>query len=209
MSRTKSNSSPTCPPSLRGPQDCPSPPKDGLAPVIVSEDWRPIPGHPGYEASTQGRVRSTARVVPLAGMWGPTNRKLASRILTPLRHTGGYTKLTLWSKGVGSQHLTHKLVLWAFVGIRPAGLEACHLNGIKTDNRLCNLKWGSRSENQAHRELHGTGRIGKRFTQNRLSSEMVERVRSLSALLNNTEIARALQMPRTTVNDLVSRRTRK
>lgn len=145
----------------------------------------------------------------MAGMWGPTGRKLAPRILKPLRHTGGYTKHTLWVNGVGSQHLTHKLVLWAFVGVRPAGLEACHLNGVKPDNRLCNLKWGSRSENQAHRELHGTGRLGKRFTQNRLAPEMVERVRSLSALLNNTEIARALQVPRTTVNDLVSRRTRK
>ena len=142
-------------------------------------------------------------------MWGPTGRKLPSIILKPLRHTGGYTRHVLWHNGVGSQHITHKLILWTFVGPRPEGMEACHLNGIKTDNRICNLKWGSRSENQAHRELHGTGRIGKRFTQNRLSTEMVERVRSLSALLNNTEIARALQMPRTTINDLVLRRTRK
>lgn len=172
------------------------------------EVWRTIPTLEHYEASTEGRIRAKARTITLEGMWGPTERALPARILRPQRHTGGYTKHCLWHGGIGSQHLTHKLILWTFVGVRPAGLEACHINGVKTDNRLRNLKWGTRSENQAHREDHGTGRVGKPNPTRHRSNEVVCLVRQLRPFLNNTQIARALQIPRTTVNDLVKGRTR-
>ena len=42
----------------------------------------------------------------------------------------------------------HDLVLTAFAGPRPAGAVARHLNDNRTDNRIENLAWGSRSENQ-------------------------------------------------------------
>ena len=42
----------------------------------------------------------------------------------------------------------HDLVLTAFAGPRPAWAVARHLNDIRTDNRIENLVWGSRSENQ-------------------------------------------------------------
>lgn len=173
------------------------------------ELWKPIPGFEGYyEASSKGRIRSVARHVEFAGRWGPSGRLKPAVILRPLNHTGGYHKVLLWKAGVTSQHLVHKLILWTFVGVRPDGREACHLNGIKTDNRISNLHWGLRSENQAHREAHGTGRIGKRFSQKRVSDHIVHRIRTLAKVLNKTEIARALQLPRTTVNDLVNGRTR-
>ena len=176
--------------------------------IVRDEVWRTIPTLEHYEASTEGRIRAKARTIVLDGMWGPTSRALPAKILRPQKHTGGYTKHCLWHGGIGSQHLTHKLVLWTFVGLRPAGLEACHLNGDKADNRLGNLKWGTRSENQAHREDHGTGRIGKPRTVNRVSDNVVKLIRQLRPFLNNTQIARALQIPRTTVNDLAKGRTR-
>lgn len=49
----------------------------------------------------------------------------------------------------------HKLVLLAFEGEAPKGLERRHLNGVTHDARLCNLTYGTRSENMkdvwAHR----------------------------------------------------------
>ena len=51
----------------------------------------------------------------------------------------------------------HDLVLTAFVGPRPAGAVARHLNDNRTDNRIENLAWGTRSENQ-----HDAFRNGRR-----------------------------------------------
>lgn len=49
----------------------------------------------------------------------------------------------------------HTAVLLAFVGERPEGLEACHNNGIPSDNRLENLRWDTRSSNRRDTILHG------------------------------------------------------
>ena len=44
--------------------------------------------------------------------------------------------------------LVYHLVLEAFVGQRPDGTEARHLNDQPADDRLVNLKWGTSSENK-------------------------------------------------------------
>ena len=52
--------------------------------------------------------------------------------------------------------LVHRLVLEAFVGPRPEGMVARHLNGDPGDNRLENLAWGTQSENNYDKVRHGT-----------------------------------------------------
>ena len=41
----------------------------------------------------------------------------------------------------GAPRLVAELVLTAFIGPKPPGAVARHLNGDKTDNRLENLSW--------------------------------------------------------------------
>jgi DNA-binding transcriptional regulator YiaG len=48
----------------------------------------------------------------------------------------------------------HRLVMLAFVGPCPAGHEVRHINGDPSDNRLVNLRYGTRSENQKDRARH-------------------------------------------------------
>jgi hypothetical protein len=50
----------------------------------------------------------------------------------------------------------HRLVLSAFVGSCPEGLEGCHFDGNPFNNRLVNLRWDTRLANTHDSIRHGT-----------------------------------------------------
>ena len=55
----------------------------------------------------------------------------------------------------------HRIVAAAFHGPIPAGLDVCHLNHIRDDNRPENLCFGTRSENcQMSSQHYGSWRVG-------------------------------------------------
>lgn len=109
--------------------------------------WKAIPGYPGYEASDSGQIRSTARVIarrPSLHRPNLLTRALRERILKPVLKSDGHVQVGV---GGGRVQLAHRLVLLAFVGPCPAGHEAMHLSGVPDDNRLSNLRWGTKSDN--------------------------------------------------------------
>jgi hypothetical protein len=53
----------------------------------TAETWLPIPGHPGYEVSDHGRVRSVYHVVMRSNGAPQTVR---GRVLRPMRNPKGY-----------------------------------------------------------------------------------------------------------------------
>jgi hypothetical protein len=119
--------------------------------VRAVELWRPIPGYEGrYEASDQGRVRSVNRVV-ICGRGGAQRRR--GRILKQYKERDGYLTVPLGSRNKKS---VHRLVLLAHVGPPPPGHECCHGDGVRSNNRLSNLRWGTRPENMRDKLLHGT-----------------------------------------------------
>ena len=61
----------------------------------------------------------------------------------------------LYGDRVRSTFRVHRLVLEAFVGPCPAGLECRHLDTDPLNNRLENLVWGTREENHADRLVMG------------------------------------------------------
>lgn len=108
-----------------------------------TERWLPIPGFGGaYDASTLGRIRSRRRGLP--------------RILTGCDAGDGYWRVRLTQDGCAVTRPVHRLVLLAHVGPAAPGEEARHLNGIRSDNRLSNLAWGTHPENCQDRIRHGT-----------------------------------------------------
>lgn len=64
------------------------------------------------------------------------------------------------------------LVMLAFVGPRPDGLDVCHGNGNPADNRLENLRYGTRSENMRDALRHGT------INTLKLTSDQVREIRA-------------------------------
>ena len=110
------------------------------------EEWRAVPGWEGYyEVSGLGRVRSMERTVPSA-RWG--THRVRSRILRPrVNVRQGYLMVALYKDRVRRDIAIHVLVAAAWHGPRPDGMDVCHANDIKTDNRPENLRYGTRSEN--------------------------------------------------------------
>lgn len=51
-------------------------------------------------------------------------------------------------------YLVHRLILEAFRGTCPDGLEACHNDGDPLNNRLENLRWDTHKSNVADRKRH-------------------------------------------------------
>lgn len=111
----------------------------------MTEIWKDIPGYEGrYQASDQGRVRSVDHRVRLVAQGVETTRLVPSKILSPGRGQSGHVSVAL-SKG--NSKMVHAIVLQTFVGPAPAGHETLHLNHTPSDNRLSNLRYGTRSEN--------------------------------------------------------------
>ena len=72
-----------------------------------------------------------------------------SGIMRPAMHPAGYLKVNLFVDRKYHTCLVHNLVMSAFVG-DSEGRDVNHKNGIKTDNRLCNLEYCTRKENVDH-----------------------------------------------------------
>lgn len=107
------------------------------------EQWKPIPGYEGlYEVSNLGNARSLARIDAQGG-------RRRQRAFKPSRmDVKGHLGIKVRRDGVVKSRYVHQLVLEAFVGPCPDGMEACHWNDIPDDNRLENLRWATKSANR-------------------------------------------------------------
>jgi hypothetical protein len=120
----------------------------------MSERWLPIPGWEAlYEVSDHGRVRSLDRMV-----YRPQgNYMQRGRVLSPYRTPpAGYVAINLEHLKRKRRARIHTLVLEAFVGARPKHMECCHNDGDLDNNRLINLRWGTRQDNILDEVRHGT-----------------------------------------------------
>ena len=119
------------------------------------EIWKPIAGYEGlYEVSSNGRIKSLKRNVPAGpgkiGFW-----TVNERILRPRVQRSGHLVVVLSRKNQIQSRLVHQLVLEAFVGPRPDGMECCHGDATPGNNKVENLRWGTRLENARDMVLHG------------------------------------------------------
>jgi hypothetical protein len=118
---------------------------------LPNEEWRPIPGFDGYEVSNLGRVVSYRRRRPV--------------LLNPRTRESGHLAVGLRvnpSDFNPKTRLVHQLVMEAFVGPCPEGLEVCHNNGNPADNVLSNLRYDTHSANAQDSVRHGTHHYASR-----------------------------------------------
>ncbi len=85
----------------------------------------------------------------------------------------------------------HRLVLETFVGVRPAGMTASHLDGDKSNNALCNLAWEPHADNMRRQREHGTQR-DQRGSRNSMSKLTEADVRQIRDRVGAGEVQRAI-----------------
>lgn len=117
--------------------------KQALSTVI--DGMRPIPNHPGFFVDENARFLS---------MWEDTKREWHKRelviprtIIPVFKDSNVYLVIQLYRMQVR----VADAVLWTFVGPRPDGMEALHLDDDSYNNAAYNLKWGTHVENCAMR----------------------------------------------------------
>jgi len=142
----------------------------------MPELWQPIPGFDGYEASSEGRIRSPRKV------------------LKPWT-VGRYLKVEIKRKQLG----VHRLVATAFHGEPESGMQCLHHDDDPTNNKPENLYWGTHAQNMQDKIKNGGSLKGESNPSARMTSEQIQQIRqslehgeSQSSLARRFGVSRAL-----------------
>ena len=95
-------------------------------------DWRIIKDFPNYRVCKLGLVQNIK----------------TNRILKFCKDKKGYLLINLCNNGIAKHMRVHRLVAHAYLDNPENKLSVDHINNIKSDNRLENLRFASRQEQQ-------------------------------------------------------------
>jgi hypothetical protein len=142
---------------------------------MSEEEWRPV-AHPSgladvYEISSWGRLRRKTDSLSKrykAGSFIRGTKTLTGHLIADLYDGQG--------RYAGAVFI-HRLVLYAFVGPLPEGMEACHNDGNPANNRVENLRWDTRKSNVADRTDGYVNHRGEKSGRAKLTNEIASLIR--------------------------------
>lgn len=102
-----------------------------------------IEGFENYTIDTLGRVYSKK-----------------NKIYLGQNLSNGYLRVALFKSNKNNQKFVHRLLAEAFIPNPDYKKEVDHINRIKTDNRLENLRWTTSSENCQNRDISSRNKTG-------------------------------------------------
>ena len=132
------------------------------------EIWKDVPEFEGYyQVSNLGNVKSLSRTI--LGR-GKHNTLLKERILKFSTSTNGYYQVILQKEGFKKIYKVHSLVAICFLNHTPDGTHNVvidHINEVKTDNRLENLRLIGHRENVSRSMKNNTSTyVGVSWSKN-------------------------------------------
>ena len=167
---------------------------------MQEEIWKDIEEFEGfYQVSNLGRVR---RIF---------NKKYFIR--KPSLNIYGYYQVRLSKQNNVKTRLVHRLVALAFIPNKLNKSEINHKNAIKTDNRVENLEWCTRQENQEHVKNNNLypQKYGLVMFYNKLTKNDVDYIRAnyipRSQEFSYGALAKKFNVCRHTIMDIVLRRS--
>lgn len=102
---------------------------------MENEEWKDVIDYLDlYQVSNLGRIKSMK----------------TGRILKNIRNIEGYLTINLFKDGEGTNLRVHRLVAQAFIPNPENKPEVNHIDENKTNNRVDNLEWVTRGENNTH-----------------------------------------------------------
>ena len=171
----------------------------------MNEIWKDVIGYEKwYEVSDLGRVR---RVRAASGT-------RAGKLLKPSMSKHGYCTVNLSKNGRRHLYFIHKLVQGSFVGSVPDGQEINHIDGDKTNNRLDNLEYISRSEHMRNSidvlgKYNHQRALGEASGNSRMTANDVRTIRKKYEAGNTTqrELASEYGCSQTCIGHIVRQKT--
>jgi len=161
---------------------------------MEKEVWKGVDGFEFYEVSNHGRIKSKMRkitrknprwengksqIVTLGG-------KIINGWVAKPRSTCLYYRRSVALRKDGNTYIkkVHQLVLMAFIGDCPKGMECCHIDGNPLNNYYKNLRWGTHKSNVKDSITHGTKtnppvHIGETHPNATISDKDVKKIRNI------------------------------
>jgi hypothetical protein len=130
--------------------------------------WETIPSFESYEINDRGDVRRRVKAK-------------TRQALIPMHPTklNGYLRVGLRSNNKYYSRFVHTLVMLAFVGPKPDGMQVCHNDNNPFNNNLSNLRYDTPKGNSKDKRANGTFPSGEANGNAALSRKDVLYIRNV------------------------------
>jgi muconolactone delta-isomerase len=139
------------------------------------ETWKALDRNQNYEVSSDGRVRERARPVFNRGrVYSKPPRQIE-----PFIDPDGYAFVVIRKPlGTGSEKIfVHRLVMEVFISKCPDDMTVDHIDRVRTNNAVSNLRYATKAEQTENRDLSRISGENSKFSK--LKEADVEEIREM------------------------------